>query len=166
MKQGTAAKVAIVTATAILLAAGVVRTYIYTAEPVTTMTAVLPHGTSSVGGTSQSATPGCGDQDVSGQPRGCWGRYLGFLPSGYSLAPKNCVNCPSILCPPGLNLNECKQFQTSCGNGVCDPNESCSTCTIDCLPGQLVCSLYLGRAEAPTGVFIDVCQVTPKAAVE
>jgi len=162
MKQVTAAKVAAVAVAAVLTATGAVRMYIFTAPPNAATTNPLPLSTSSMGGTSQSAAPECGYQDASGRPQGCWSRYLGFLPGGYVLPP-HCVNCPMVPCPSGMNLGECKQFRASCGNGVCDPDESCSSCPIDCLPGQLACSSYTGRPMAPT--MSDICQVTPNATI-
>jgi hypothetical protein len=55
-----------------------------------------------------------------------------------------------------MDPQQCKLFQASCGNGVCDPNESCATCPIDCgINGQLTCDPYTGRPGAP----ISVCQV-------
>jgi hypothetical protein len=63
-----------------------------------------------------------------------------------------------------MTATQCQQFQASCGNGICDPNETCGDCPIDCGPvGQLVCDQYTGRVdEAPTMSF--VCQVTLNAA--
>ncbi len=55
-----------------------------------------------------------------------------------------------------MNPTQCTLFKASCGNGVCDPNESCATCPIDCgINGQLTCDPYTGRAGAP----ISVCQL-------
>ena len=140
--------------------------YVYTSPP-TTRTTSLSSSTSdsssstSVGSTSQSvAAPPCGNQTSSGEPQGCWADDLGFVPAGYIIGP-HLSNAPMGMypCPSGMDASQCEQFKITCGNGVCEPNESCSTCLIDCLPpGQDICNSYLGRAEPPLGG-IDVCQV-------
>jgi hypothetical protein len=49
-------------------------------------------------------------------------------------------------CPAGMGAAQCKIFQASCGNGVCDPKESCSSYPIDySVSGQLTCDPYAGR---------------------
>ncbi len=82
--------------------------------------------------------------------------YLGYLPKGYvltSLLP----NAPSYPCPSNFNSTQCAQFKASCGNGVCDPNETCSTCPIDCgVPQGLSCDPYTGRASGLGGI----CELT------
>jgi len=89
------------------------------------------------------------------QPEGAWAQYLGYIPAGYVLSPHYPI-APVYPCPSGMNPTQCKLFQASCGNGVCDPNESCATCPIDCgINGQLTCDPYTGRAGAP----ISVCQL-------
>ena len=88
-------------------------------------------------------------------PQGAWADYLGYIPAGYTLSP-HFVNAPVYPCPSGMNTQQCTLFKASCGNGVCDPNESCATCSIDCgINGQLTCDPYTGRPGAP----ISVCQV-------
>jgi hypothetical protein len=153
MKQGAAAKVAVVAAIAVLIAGGAIRIYSYTSP--------LSDGSTSPAGSASQPAPPCGyqDQNATFQPFGCWADYLGFLPAGYVLAP-HYNNGPIFPCPPGMNLDQCNTFKQSCGNGVCDPNESCGDCPIDCGPqGQLVCDQYTERGdEAPTASF--VCQVT------
>lgn len=84
-----------------------------------------------------------------------WSKYLGYIPQGYKLAP-HLPNAPIWPCPKGMSDEQCKVFQASCGNGVCDPNERCDTCPIDCgVTGALRCDPYTGRAGAPA----SVCQV-------
>lgn len=79
-------------------------------------------------------------------------RYLGYLPKGYQLAPRT-PNVPSYPCPSNFNATLCAQFKASCGNGVCDPNETCSSCPIDCgVPQGLACDPYTGRASGVGGV--------------
>jgi len=102
--------------------------------------------------TSQTGTGGAGWMDPNGQPQGAWAAYLGFIPAGYALAPHNPV-ASTYPCPAGMSSDQCKLFKASCGNGVCDPNESCATCPIDCsVPGPLTCDPYTGRALSHTWV--------------
>jgi hypothetical protein len=146
MRRITAAKVVAATLVAVLIAGGAFKIYSYT---------------SPLSDVSQSAPP-CGSQDSTGQPSGCWAHDLGFLPTGYVPAP-HYPNGGNYPCPPGMNATQCRQFKGTCGNGVCDPNETCGDCPIDCIPGQLVCNSYSGRAdEAPTGS-PEVCFVTDDA---
>src|SRR5580700_6053041 len=114
MRRITAAKVAAATMVAVLIAGGAVKIYSYT---------------SPLSDTSPSAPP-CGYQNSAGIPFGCWADYLGYLPAGYVPAP-HYPNSPEYPCPPGMPTtsasnayNECQQFRASCGNGICDPNES------------------------------------------
>ena len=88
-------------------------------------------------------------------------KYLGYIPSGYSITPHE-PGAPVFPCPSGMNSTQCSQFQQTCGNGVCDPNERCDTCPIDCaVSGALVCDPYTGRPSAPA----SVCQITPQQPV-
>ena len=83
-------------------------------------------------------------------------RYLGFLPAGYTVASL-LPNSPGYTCPSNFNSTQCAQFKASCGNGVCDPNETCSTCPIDCGTAQgLSCDPYTGRASSLGGI----CELT------
>lgn len=75
------------------------------------------NGSSSV--TAESFVP-CGFQDSSYQPHGCWAAYLGFIPPGYTVA-SHLAHGATYPCPSGMTASQCEQFQTSCGNGVCDP---------------------------------------------
>src|SRR5437588_486783 len=72
----------------------------------TTLTTGSSSSIANSGGNSQNAT---------------WSKYLGYIPQGYTLAPKQ-SNAPTFPCPTGMNSAQCQQFQASCGNGVCDPN--------------------------------------------
>ena len=85
-------------------------------------------------------------------PEGVWNAYLGYVPSGYVLVPHE-ANAFTYPCPPGMDSPQCKIFQQSCGNGVCDPNESCATCPADCgVGGQLTCDPYSGRVGGPISI--------------
>ena len=146
---------ALIAAVVVLIAGGAVRIYFYTAPPPIAIIGSTSETNTSAGPSSQPRFAPCGYQDSSGLPQGCWAAYLGFVPAGYVLAP-HYPNGPVYPCPAGMLSNQCRQFQVSCGNGVCDPNESCATCRIDCgVPGQLTCDPYTGRAGAP----VSVCQV-------
>ena len=149
MRRIKAAEVAAAAVVAVLIAGGAVKIYSYT---------------SPLSDASQS-TPACGYQSSAGVPFGCWAHDLGFLPAGYVPVP-HYPNSPVYPCPPGMNDTQCKQFQATCGNGVCDPNETCGDCPIDCNVGQLECDPYTGRADlAPTG-FGPVCQVPSQYALD
>jgi hypothetical protein len=79
-------------------------------------------------------------------------KYLGYVPKGYVVAPL-LPNAPSFPCPSNFDSAQCAQFKASCGNGVCDPDETCSSCPIDCgVPQGLSCDPYTGRASGATGV--------------
>ncbi len=83
-------------------------------------------------------------------------KYLGYIPAGYVVAPL-LPNAATYPCPSNFNSTQCTQFKASCGNGVCDPNESCSTCPIDCgTPQGLSCDPYTGRASGLGGI----CELT------
>lgn len=152
-RRSAIAKVTAVAVLAVLILAGAVGIYFYTLAPSTVSTS------SSVTSSTQSSvtSPGIsgGYQNVEGQPEGSWADYLGYIPAGYVLAP-HLPNAATYPCPSGMDPTQCKLFQQSCGNGVCDPNESCATCPIDCgIPGQLTCDPYTGRAGAP----VSICQL-------
>ena len=84
------------------------------------------------------------------------GKYLGYIPAGYTVAPL-LPNSPTYPCPSNMNSTECAQFKASCGNGVCDPNETCSSCPIDCgVPQGLSCDPYTERASGLGGI----CELT------
>lgn len=149
MKRISVAKFAAAAIVAVLITGGVVKIYSYTS----------PLSDTSQSNTTQPVAPPCGYQnDSNGLPYGCWADDLGYLPAGYAPAP-HFPNGPSYPCPPGMTAAQCRQFKATCGNGVCDPNETCGDCPIDCGPaGQLVCDQYTGRAdEAPTASL--VCQM-------
>ncbi len=93
-----------------------------------------------------------GNQTGSGSSNTTTSKYLGYIPQGYSVAPL-LPSAPSYPCPSNLNSTQCTQFKTSCGNGVCDPNETCGTCPIDCgVPQGLSCDPYTGRASGLGGI--------------
>jgi len=152
-----ATRIAVVTAVAVLLVGGAAAVYLYTSAPKSTFTST---GETQTGASSQSqASPsGYCTTNAQGQctgPQGAWSDYLGYIPSGYVTVPHS-LNSFTYPCPSGMDQTQCQQFQASCGNGVCDPNESCTTCPIDCsVPGQLTCDPYTGRAGAP----ISICQL-------
>ena len=97
-----------------------------------------------------AAAAGSGNQNTANS------KYLGYLPAGYTVAPL-LPNAPAYSCPSNFNSTQCAQFKASCGNGVCDPNETCSTCPIDCgVPQGLSCDPYTGRASGLGGI----CELT------
>ena len=162
MKRNAIAKAGAIAVLAVLVVGGAVGLYFYTSAPSspnlsTSSTSSTRSGTSTTGSSSSSTQTGgqpAGSQ-VDGQPQGAWLAYLGYIPSGYVLAP-HFPNAATYPCPAGMDASSCKQFQASCGNGVCDPNESCATCPIDCgVSGQLTCDPYTGRPGAP----ISICFV-------
>ncbi len=147
------ATVSVVAVLVVLIAGGAVGIYFYTMAPASSTTVASSSS-------SQASAPGGGTCALNAQgqcstPEGAWADYLGYIPAGYVLAP-HYSNAPQYPCPSGMDSTACAQFQASCGNGVCDPNESCATCPIDCgIPGQLTCDPYTGRAGAP----ISICQM-------
>ncbi|MDG6967822.1 MAG: hypothetical protein JRN03_08865 [Nitrososphaerota archaeon] len=161
LAKGTAAGALLV-----LVLAGAAGLYYYTMAPAT------PGRSSSTVSTSSTITPSASQTASAGQgpaggactmnaqgqcetPQGAWADYLGYIPAGYVLAPHYAI-APTYPCPAGMNSQQCSIFKASCGNGVCDPNESCQTCPIDCgINGQLTCDPYTGRPGAP----ISVCQL-------
>jgi hypothetical protein len=182
LNRGGIAEAGLVAVLGLLLLAGAVGIYDYTAAPSTRVSATTSD--SSAGDASSStakaqtsaaaqAGPSGGTcaRNSAGQcivPEGVWADYLGYIPQGYTLAPHN-ANVPDYPCPSGMDATECAVFQQSCGNAVCDPNETCATCPIDCgiggvkgvsPPSNLVCDPYTGRPELPGTTPISVCQVT------
>jgi hypothetical protein len=150
-KRTAVAKVVAVAVMAVLISAGAIGIYFYTSAPTNNFTSTSTNTSS----TSTTGAPATGSQDSSGQPQGSWSDYLGYLPAGYTLAP-HYPNAPIYQCPSGMGDAQCKQFQAACGNGVCDPNESCATCALDCgVAGALTCDPYTGRPGSP----ISICQV-------
>ena len=161
------AKGSAVAVLALLVVAGAVGLYYYTAAPgPATSTSSIGTSSSTSTSASQTGTNSSGSGPTGGncvrnaqgqctQPQGAWADYLGYIPAGYTLVP-HFLNAPQYPCPSGMNTQQCALFKASCGNGVCDPNESCATCPIDCgINGQLTCDPYTGRPGAP----ISVCQV-------
>ena len=142
------ARIAVVAIIAVSIAMGAAGLYLYTSPQLGEV------GTQSKSSTHvvTSGANGIGSQDSTGQPVGAWAQYLGYVPQGYVVAPHQ-LNAPTFPCPAGLSQTACALFQQSCGNGVCDPNESCSTCPIDCAPtGNLACDPYTGRPGSPASV--------------
>jgi hypothetical protein len=92
------------------------------------------------------------NQQGSGSQNTGNSKYLGYIPAGYQVSPL-LPNSPSYSCPSNFNTTQCAQFKAACGNGVCDPNETCSTCPIDCgVPQGLSCDPYTGRASGLGGI--------------
>jgi len=160
-------QVVVVAVLTIVLLAGALGLYIYTTPSTISPSQsnnLLSATSSSTASASTNSTqpllPGGGTciTNAQGQcqtPQGAWAQYLGYVPSGYVLTP-HYANAAKYPCPSGMNPTQCSLFQASCGNGVCDPNESCATCPIDCgINGQLTCDPYTGRA----GAQISVCQL-------
>jgi len=158
VNRKAAGKAAIIVVLVVVILAGAGGLYYYTLVPSpagnTTVASSTSAGSSTTSNTGGTA-PASGYIDSQGQPQGAWANYLGYIPSGYTLAP-HYPNANTYPCPSGMNPQQCTQFKASCGNGVCDPNESCSTCPIDCgVAGQLTCDPYTGRPGAP----ISICQM-------
>jgi hypothetical protein len=154
VNRSAIAKVAAISVMAVLIAAGAIGIYFYTAPVTNTFTSTASTTTTGTVTTTSVSVVG-GSQGADGQPLGAWAAYLGYIPSGYVVAP-HYPNAATYPCPSGMSPDQCKQFQTSCGNGACDPNESCATCPIDCsVAGQLTCDPYTGRAGSP----ISICQM-------
>jgi hypothetical protein len=140
---------------AILMSAGAIGLYLYTLAPAVTTSTTSSGATSVVNSSSRGTAPLSGWQDSAGQPQGTWAAYLGYIPDGYVIAP-HYQNAGVYSCPSNMNSAQCKLFQASCGNGVCDPNESCASCPIDCgVPGNMGCDPYTGRP----GATVAVCQI-------
>jgi hypothetical protein len=161
VKRSAVAKATAIGVLAVLVIAGAVGIYYYTSAPASTSSATtsstsgVTTSTSQTGNTTAGSGPAGGYQNAQGQPQGAWADYLGYIPNGYKLAP-HFPNAPTYPCPQGMDSTQCATFQQSCGNGVCDPNESCASCPIDCgINGQLTCDPYTGRPGAP----VSVCQV-------
>ena len=162
MKRSAIAKGTAVAGLAVLVLAGAVGLFYYTMAPSPPSRGTSTASSTTVSNTSTTSTnstqpagPTSGYQNSQGQPEGAWAQYLGYIPAGYTLAPHYPI-AATYPCPSGMNPTQCKLFQASCGNGVCDPNESCATCAIDCgINGQLTCDPYTGRSGAP----ISVCQL-------
>lgn len=165
-KRKAIAKGTAIAGLAVIVLAGAAGIYYYTMTPTPTrtltssITTSIPASTTTSTNSSSGAGPSGGNclrnaQNQCETPEGTWAQYLGYIPSGYVLAPHYPI-APDYSCPPGMNPSQCSLFKASCGNGVCDPNESCATCPIDCgVPGQLTCDPYTGRTGGP----VSVCQL-------
>jgi hypothetical protein len=136
----------------ILIIGGGIEIYAYTSP----MSGADNESASSTTSLTQVPPP-CGGQyqnstGLTGQPYGCWADNLGYLPAGYVPLP-HLPNSATYPCPSEMNASQCRQFQRTCGNGVCDPNESCFTCPVDCGPTDVqTCNLYTGRATSSPAV--------------
>jgi hypothetical protein len=165
-RRSAVAKATAVGVLAVLIIAGAVGIYYYTSAPATPTPPITVMSSSAASASSQSvnATSESGPaggtcvRDAQGyceQPEGAWADYLGYIPAGYDPAP-HLPDAPTYPCPSGMDPAACAVFQQTCGDGVCNPNESCATCPLDCgISGQLTCDPYTGRPGAP----ISVCQV-------
>ncbi len=158
-KRSAVAKFTVAAALAVLIFAGAAGMYYYTSIP-STVSGVAGASSYTSTGSSSNSGPGGGSCQTNGQgqctsPQGAWAEYLGYIPAGYNPAPHYSV-AAVYQCPAGMNPQQCQQFQATCGNGVCDPNESCASCKIDCgIAGSLTCDPYTGRAGGP----VSVCQL-------
>ncbi len=178
VNRGAIAKASVIALLGLLLLGGAVGIYHYTAAPPTRVSTITSAGSTGVASsnttqTQTSATAQLGPaggtcaRNSAGQcivPEGVWADYLGYIPQGYTLAP-HYPYAPDYPCPSGMDATDCAVFQQSCGNAVCDPNESCANCPIDCgtpngLPLTVVCDPYTGRPEISGTTPISVCQVT------
>lgn len=62
-------------------------------------------------------------------------------------------NAPQFKCRSWMDDATCKALTQSCGNGICDVNEKCSTCAFDCgCGGAQVCNPENGVCHSPAGV--------------
>ena len=126
------------------------------------LTVVFLGGTALAGYSVIGATGGSsssGDKYLNNQNRALYqanqGVYLGYIPKGYNLAP-HLPNAPVYSCPSQMNSTECQTFKASCGNGVCDPNETYLTCPVDCgCYGNQAGNPFTGRCGQPA----TVCQL-------
>src|SRR5580700_11396342 len=144
---------------ALLVVVGAIGLYDYTRAPPPNSVVSTSSSQNQTISSQEPSSGHCSEVNVYGQclqAEGAWALYLGFIPSGYVLAPVY-AHTPDYPCPTGMDPSQCAVFKSSCGNGVCDPNESCATCPIDCgvMVGQLTCDPYTGRPGDPIGV----CQV-------
>jgi len=140
------AKAAMAAMVIVAIVAGGSVIYFYTA----------PHASPATLSTTRSSSgtvPSSGGyQDSEGMPYGSWATYLGYIPAGYVPVPHQ-ANAPTFPCPSGMQADQCATFQKTCGNAVCDPNESCTSCPLDCAPtGNLLCDPYTGRPGMPASV--------------
>ncbi len=153
------ARVALIALAALLVAGIIFGLVFYPSPPIATGLPSSSVSISSLASASRFVFPPCGSQDSNLNPRGCWAAWIGYLPAGYKVPPSY-ANSPIYPCPPDMPTSQCKQFQASCGNGVCDPNESCSICPIDCGASQgSVCNPWTGRPSPPYPVE-GVCAVS------
>jgi hypothetical protein len=137
-RSGLAMKFTLATLTIALVGAGAGAIYYYT----------LPSVTSNSANNTATGLTG----STNGRAAVDTNKYLGYIPAGYNLAPHQ-ANAPTFPCPPEMSTSACKLFQQTCGNGVCDPNERCDTCPIDCAPtGNLACDPYTGRPGMPSSI--------------
>ena len=177
--RDAAGKAGVTAVLGLLMLAGVVGIYDYTAAPSRVRALGDNAGGAASGDTIQTQTHSAQPGPASGgcitnsvgqciEPESVWADYLGYIPSGYTLAP-HFPNAPTYQCPSGMDATECAVFQQSCGNAVCDPNESCVSCPIDCgtgggvgvsPPSTVMCDPYTGRLELPGTTQVSVCQVT------
>lgn len=135
--SGTMMQVSIVVLMATLLGLGAGGLYVHTSSTASPL-ADTSYLTADQISQNEKADPG--------------GKYLGFIPEGYTVAPL-LPNVATYPCPANFASDQCTGFQASCGNGVCDPNETCSTCPIDCgTPQGLSCDPYTGRASGLGGI--------------
>jgi hypothetical protein len=159
---------------------GAMGIYYYTLAPptndpsTTTSSSQASTGTATISLSEPGPAGGSCKTNAQGQcivPEGVWADYLGYIPTGYVPASPY-PSHPDYPCPSGMDAEQCATFQRTCGNGVCDPNETCATCPIDCgftggpgliAPPVPACNPYTGRPAAPGASAtepISVCQIT------
>jgi hypothetical protein len=147
--------IVLIAVVAIVAAAGAILAMSLTSQSVNSPSTLTTNSSNQSGSSGNGANDSVVGYQVGYTPEGAWTKYLGYIPAGYKIAPRE-PNAPVFPCPTGMSAAECKVFQQTCGNGVCDPNETCSSCPIDCTTtGSMTCDPYTGRPQAPA----SVCQV-------
>jgi hypothetical protein len=168
LNRSAIAKGAVIGVVGVLIIAGAIGIYFYTSPGASKTSSASSSLASVTGSQTQTNASQLGPtggtcvrngQGQCTQAEGVWAQYLGYIPTGYTLAPLY-ANVPDFSCPSGMSTTQCALFKQSCGNGVCDPNESCASCPIDCgTTGSLLCDPYTGRPGIPS----SVCQAIVEA---
>jgi hypothetical protein len=141
----------------IVVASGSILAYTVFTQTTTNTSSIVTSSLQSTTISSESSS----QTNVASTQNASWDRYLGYIPQGYVVSAKY-PNSPFFPCPTGMSSAQCTLFQQTCGNGVCDPNETCQTCPLDCpVNGVMVCDPYTGRAGAPASVCQLAAQTPP-----